>query len=45
MSSDSGFCLPKSAAKQMVDNFYYRDTKDLKTVYNTYFKGGDSLQH
>ena len=43
MSSESGFSLPKSAATEMVDNFFKGDRKNLKTVYTENFNGGESL--
>ena len=42
--SESGFNLPKQAAAQMVNDFFLKDSKNLKTVYNTYTTGSKSLR-
>ena len=34
MSSENGFSLPKATAKQMTDNFFKGDYKNIQTLYN-----------
>ena len=42
--SESGFNLPKEAASQMVSDFFLKESKGIKTVYNTYTSGSKSLR-
>tara|TARA_B110000503_G_C6826495_1_gene281003 strand:+ start:64 stop:282 length:219 start_codon:yes stop_codon:yes gene_type:complete len=42
--SESGFNLPKHAASTMVSDFFNKDSKGLKTVYNTYVSDSKSLR-
>ena len=42
--SESGFNLPKHAASTMVSDFFNKDAKGLKTVYNTYVADSKSLR-
>ena len=37
--SDTGFRLPKSVAAKMIDDFENKDTKNIKSVFNTQMTG------
>ena len=42
--SESGFNLPKNAASTMVNDFFLKESKGIKTVYNTYVTESKSLR-
>ena len=42
--SESGFNLPKNVASTMVNDFFVGDTKNIKTVFNTYVTNSKSIR-
>ena len=42
--SESGFNLPKSVASNMVSEMFIGETKNIKSVYNTYVTNSKSLR-
>ena len=42
--SESGFNLPKHVAADMVKDFFIGDSKNIKTIYNTYVTESKSLR-
>ena len=41
---ENGFNLPKNVASTMVNDFFVGDTKNIKTVYNTYVTNSKSIR-